>query len=429
MQIDNVVCAFCGCVCDDITVIVEDGRITQAKNACVLGKAWFQGHGHPSNLPVARVDGQPVSLDEGVDVAARLLAGARYPMIYGLSSTSCEAQRQAVALAEVLGGNIDCCTSVCHGPSGMALQGIGEPTCTLGEIKNRADLVIYWGSNPADSHPRHMTRYAVTVKGMFIPRGRKDRTVVLVDVRPTPSVRAADIFLQIRPGKDFEVLWALRALIRGQVIDAASLNGTGITLAQLTDLAERMKHCKFGVLFIGQGLTQSRGKHLNTSAAFLLVRDLNAITKFALMPMRGHGNVTGVDSVMAWQTGFPFGVNFSLGYPRFNPGEFTMVDVLSRGEADAALIVASDPVANLPRPVGQRLAEMPTVALDSHESETTRVARVAFTTATAGIHVEGTVYRMDGIPLHLRKVLPSPYPSDEEVLSRLLARVKELKSC
>jgi formylmethanofuran dehydrogenase subunit B len=429
MQVDNVVCAFCGCVCDDISVTVQDGRITQAKNACVLGKAWFLSHGQPSDRSVALMDGKPASLDEAVDAAARSLTQARYPLVYGLSSTSCEAQRQAVALAEWLGGCIDCCTSVCHGPSGMALQGIGEPTCTLGEVKNRADLIIYWGSNPGESHPRHMARYAVTTKGMFIPRGRKDRFVVLVDVRPTVSARAADLFLQVKPGKDFELLWALRALVKGQAIDEASLADTGLTLAQLTDLAERMKKCRFGVLFMGQGLTQSRGKHLNTSAAFLLTRDLNSITKFALVPMRGHGNVTGVDAVLAWQTGYPFAVNFSLGYPRFNPGEYTVVDVLSRGEADAVLVIASDPVSSLPRWAVKRLSEIPIIALDTHESETTRVARVAFTTATAGISAEGTIYRMDNVPLHLKSVLPSPYPSDEQVLGRILTRVKELKPC
>ena len=273
-----------------------------------------------------------------------------------------------------------------------------------------------------------MARYAVTAKGKFTPHGRKDRTVVLVDVRKTPSARAADIFLRVMPGKDFELLWALRGLVMGKTIDAATLSGTGLTLEQLTDLAGRMKKSRFGVLFVGQGLTQSRGKHMNLAAASLLVRDLSNFTKFALIPMRGHGNVTGVDSVMAWQTGYPFGVNFSLGYPRFNPGEFTMVDVLSRAEADAAMIVASDPMANLPEPVRKRLGEIPMIAIDAHESETTRQARVAFTTATAGIHVAGTMYRMDNIPLSLTKVLPSPYPSDEDVLMGILARVKELKS-
>jgi formylmethanofuran dehydrogenase subunit B len=122
-------------------------------------------------------------------------------------------------------------------------------------------------------------------------------------------------------------------------------------------------------------------------------------------------------------------VNFSLGYPRFNPGEFTVVDVLGREEADAALVVAADPVSSLPAKAVARLARIPTIALDTHESETTRIARVSFTTATAGIHAEGTVYRMDNVPIRLRKVLPSPFPSDEDVLDRLLARVKELKAC
>jgi formylmethanofuran dehydrogenase subunit B len=32
---------FCGCVCDDMELTVEGHEITKAKNACVLGKAWF----------------------------------------------------------------------------------------------------------------------------------------------------------------------------------------------------------------------------------------------------------------------------------------------------------------------------------------------------------------------------------------------------
>lgn len=429
MHVDHVVCTFCGCDCDDIRITIEAERIAQVRNACPLGKAWFLNHSAPSDLPAARIDGNPVSLEQGIDAAARYLAAARYPLIYGLSSTSCEAQRESVALAEALGGCIDCCTSVCHGPSGMALQGVGEPTCTLGEVKNRADLVVYWGANPGESHPRHMARYAVTPKGMFVPQGRKDRTVVVVDVRPTVSVRAADVFLQIKPGRDFEALWALQALVQGQALGKTDAADLGVSLEQLSDLAERMMRCKFGVLFFGQGVTQTRGKHFNTSALFLLVRALHRHTKFALMPMRGHGNVTGVDNVLAWQTGYPFAVNFSLKYPRFGPGEYTAVDVLSREEADAALVVASDPVASLPGKAVRRLKEIPTVALDTHESETTRIARVAFTTATAGIHAEGTIYRMDNVPIRLRPVLASSYLSDEALLRLLGARVKELKAC
>ena len=92
-------------------------------------------------------------------------------------------------------------------------------TCTLGEVKNRADLIIYWGGNPAECHPRHFTKYTLMQKGKFVPNGRKDRTMVLVDIRETPSAKAADIFLQVRPGKDFEVITILRALVKGQPVD------------------------------------------------------------------------------------------------------------------------------------------------------------------------------------------------------------------
>ena len=89
----------------------------------------------------------------------------------------------------------------------------GKVSCTLGEVKNRADLIIYWGGNPAECHPRHFTKYTLTQKGKFVPNGRKDRTMVLVDIRETPSAKAADLFLQVRPARDFEVITTLRALI------------------------------------------------------------------------------------------------------------------------------------------------------------------------------------------------------------------------
>jgi formylmethanofuran dehydrogenase subunit B len=422
----NATCTFCGCVCDDMELTVVGHRITQAKNACVLGKAWFLQH-QIEDRPVALVEGRPVSLEEALERAARILVQARYPVVYGLSDTTCEAQRVAAAIADRIGACLDTTTSVCHGPSGMAFQGVGEVTCSLGEVKNRADLVIFWGSNPAESHPRHWGRYSIMPRGLFVPNGRKDRMVVVVDVRRSKSVPAADLFLQIKPRKDFEALWALRALVKGVPVDPAIEDETGIPLDQLRDLAQRMKQCKFGILFFGMGLSMTRGKHLNVEAALALARDLNEYTRFYAKPMRGHGNVTGADNVVSWTTGYPFGVSLSRGYPRFNPGEFTTADVLARGEADAALIVASDPMANFPQPAREHLARIPYIALDPKETATTRAATVAFTTATYGINVGGTVYRMDDVPIPLRPAFPSPFPSDEEILRRLEQRIRQLQ--
>ena len=426
--VENATCTFCGCVCDDmmLTVDMDEKRITKAKNACVLGRAWFAEHYIEEDAPAAMIDNKPVPVEEAVEEAARTLVNARFPITYGLSDTTCEAQRQAVAISDTIRGNIDTTTSVCHGPSGIALQGVGESTMTLGEVKNRADLVIYWGGNPAESHPRHFGRYAVTAKGMFTPRGKKDRHVVLVDVRRTPSAPAASQFIQVKPGKDFEVLWALRALVKNRSIDPAIEEETGVSLDTMQELVERMKNCRYGVLFFGMGLTMTRGRHFNSGALLALATDLNEYTHFVAKPVRGHGNVTGADNVMSWQTGYPFGVNFSRGFPRFNPGEFTTVDLLSKRDADAALIVATDPASNFPQAAIDHLASIPVVCLDTKATITSKLAHVAFRTCTYGINTAGTVYRMDDVPITLRKAYDSPFPNDEEILTAIKKRVREL---
>jgi len=426
--VENAICTFCGCVCDDIELTVDTDKkcITKATNACQLGRAWFIEH-KIENYPVALIDGKEASLEEAIEEAAQILVNAKFPHIYGLSDTTCEAQKQAVAIADYVNGNIDTTTSVCHGPTGMAFQGIGESTASLGEVKNRADFVMYWGGNPAEAHPRHFQRYAISPKGMHVPNGRDDRTVVMVDVRKTQSAAVADIFLTIKPGSDFELLWAMRALVKGTKLDDSIERRTGIPLETIQDLVERMKKCNFGVVFFGMGLTMTRGRHFNAGALLALVTDLNQFTHFVANPTRGHGNVTGADNVVSWQTGYPFGISFNRGYPRFNPGEFTTSDVLARGEADALCVIASDPAANFSRKAIEHIKKIPVITFDPKPTATSQLARVAFTTATYGINVGGTVYRMDNVALSLRPAFESPYPSDEEVLRAIKERICELR--
>ena len=129
------------------------------RGACHLAEPWFLAQ-NSATPPAAEIDGQPVALEAALDRAAELLKAARSPLIYGLSRSTTEGQRAATALADRIGATIDTTASTGHAPSILALQQVGESTCTLGEVRNRADLVIYWGSDPAETHPRHRERYA-----------------------------------------------------------------------------------------------------------------------------------------------------------------------------------------------------------------------------------------------------------------------------
>lgn len=58
-----------------------------------------------------------------------------------------------------------------------------------------------------------MERYSADPVGMFIPNGRSDRTVVVVDVEPNETSELADILIQKDPERDFEAIWTLRCLV------------------------------------------------------------------------------------------------------------------------------------------------------------------------------------------------------------------------
>jgi len=246
--------------------------------------------------------------------------------------------------------------------------------------------------------------------------------MVVVDVRPTASAKMADHFIQITPGADFEVLTTLRALVQGKEIGAGSVGG--VPLIELQELVKRMKACRYGVFFMGMGLTMSGARDYNVGELFTLVAEMNQYTRFSVMPMRGHGNVAGADQVLTWQSGYPFAVSFARGYPQYSPGEFTAVDGLVREEVDAALILASDPVAHFPKVAGNRLKRIPTIVLDPIMNLTAESAQVFFPTSCYGVDAAGTSYRMDNVPIRLRKVIAPMRPTDEEILGQIIEAIK-----
>jgi formylmethanofuran dehydrogenase subunit B len=455
-------------------LVLQDGSIESVRNGCAISEAKFKNFQRDRILkPLIRKNGELVeaSWKDAIQRCAEILVEAYYPVLYGWSSTSCEAIRKGLELAEEVGGVIDNTATVCHGPSILSIQDRGISSCTLGQLRHRADLVIYWGCDPWSAHPRHIERYTAFSHGRFqasnwrryvkrsyanqlrkriervssfgprpkltaqpptpflrpVSAIRAGRKIVVVDARRTRTAEAADFFLQVRPNTDYEIIQALRMLIRDEDPDVEDV--AGIPIDVIEGLADIMINCELGILFFGVGLTMSMGKLRNIDAALSLVRDLNRRTKFLIMPMRGHFNVTGANVVFTWQTGYPYAVDFTHGYPRYNPGETSAVDILSRGEADAALVIASDPVSNFPKAAVKNLMKIPIIAIDPAETPTTLVADVVLPSTFVGIETEGTAYRMDHVPLPLKKIVNPPQGPlpDEEIIQMILEKVRGLK--
>ena len=165
------------------------------------------------------------------------------------------------------------------------------------------------------------------------------------DPKYSDTAKMSDIWIPFEENGNYE-LNAIRAVLKGKKLKKDVVSG--IPKEDIVNLTEEMKNVQFGALFFGLGLTHTLSKQRNIDIAIGLVQDLNAYTKWVLLPMRGHFNVNGFNIFMAYQMGFPYGVDFSRGYPRYMIGETTTIDLLRQKKTDVFMVNCSRSWCTLP---------------------------------------------------------------------------------
>jgi len=390
--VEHVTCLGCGCACDDITVVVQRGRVAEAQRACALGAAWFGDGRVPDEI---RIRGRAGTLERAIAEAAKLLSDAERPLVYLAGDVSCEVQRDAVAIADRLRGAIDSLAGTAA-PGLLAAQRRGRAGATLGELRQRADLVVFWGVDPGARYPRYGARYAVDPVGLAAPGGRKSRRVIAVDVGDARGPADADGRVTIPAAAELDALGAMRATVQGRFIR------TDAPLGEVVALVHDMTRARYVALVADAEPGPTPSDPDRAEALIALAQALNGPTRCALSTLRGGGNRSGADAVLTWQTGFPFAVDFGRGYPTYRP-HAGAAERLAVRDVDAALVIGAP--ATLPAAVAEGLAGIATVAIGPRASTAAWKPVVAVDTGVAGIHEGGTAFRMDDVPLPLRPAL------------------------
>ncbi len=394
IRVTDVTCLGCGCGCDDITVTVRDGRIIETTPPCPVSRSWFGDGSVP--WAVLRA-GQPATIEDAIRDAADLLrAAAGRVLVYIGPDLSSQAQRNAVMLSDLLRGTVDTSTSDTAAGGLLAAQRRGRATATLGEIRNRGDVLLFWGVDPARGYPRFHSRYAPGPVGTQVAKGRAGRLVISVSIGADKGPPEADLTLALDPKEEIAALSLMRAATSDRLFTeiAAPLQGA-------VDLVAHLARARYAVL-IHDAEPGAEPRHpLRVEGLIALTQALNAGTRAALLSLRAGGNRTGAESVLTWQTGFPFAVDHSRGSPRYTP-EDRGLDRLVRGGFRAALIVGAP---SFPPETVSALRSIDTVTIGPGATRADFAPRVAIDTGVAGIHEGGTAYRMDDVPLSLRPPL------------------------
>ncbi len=310
--------------------------------------------------------------------------------------------------------NVDNSARLCHSPSTAGLKstlGVAATTCSYRDWYE-ADLIVFFGSNPANDQP-------VSMKYLAIAKRRGAR-VVLVNayrepgmmrywVPSTPSsalfgTEIADRSFLVKVGGDLAFLNATAKLLlerrseKREFIETATsgfedfrrslerqpldalIADAGTTREEVAAFAREVAEAERGIFVWSMGITQHKGGG-DTVRAIVnlgLLREFVGRPGTGMMPIRGHSGVQGGAEMGAYATAFPGGLpihaesaqRFSglWGFPvPAQPGLTTVeyLEAARRGELDGLYAIGGNFLETMPRPL-ETEAALATIPLRIH---------------------------------------------------------------
>jgi len=291
---------------------------------------------------------EPITWDAAFALIANKLNGLSSPneaAFYTSGRASNEAAFIYQLFVRAFGtNNLPDCSNMCHESTGLAMGetlGVGKSTIAYDDFE-KADLIIIMGQNPGTNHPRMLTAL----------EDAKRNGAKIVAVNPLPEAglmryknpqtargiagrgtQIADQFLQIRLGGDMALLQAVskrvldaEAANPGTVLDreflekcavglpefvehladldeAAVAEATGLSAAEIDELADRYLHSDRVIITWAMGLTQQKKAvaTIREVVNLLLLRGNIGKPGAGASPIRGHSNVQGDRTMGIWE--------------------------------------------------------------------------------------------------------------------------------
>ncbi|MEM1578293.1 MAG: formylmethanofuran dehydrogenase subunit B [Archaeoglobaceae archaeon] len=393
-----MICTACSCLCDDIEI--RNGEIL---NACERGCRHLSRFKEKRARPI--VDRKEVDVDKAIEATIEILKTSKSPAIYGLDTSTVEAQKVAIKIAEKLNCYIDDNSSFCLGEFVEAILKKEVKTSTLDEVRDRAYVLIYWGANPYHSLPRHMSRYTYYPRGAKRNRGYdEDRYLVVVDIRKTETAKLAKKNAKfIKVENDLELVDSFIKSLEGKVskYDTASI-------------LREMKKSDFNAVFGGLGLKY--GLKGNLKMFTEMMRRVNEVVPLFFLPAGFHSNMRGFNETLFEKVEAVNKFSFA---ERKSSAAFAFTELIKNQKIDSAVIVGTNPISSLPFEVSKNLLKIKKVVIDPFMTETAKNADIFIPTAFSGIETQGEMVRSDGVRVKLSPIFKSEI-DDVYVLKKIL---------
>ena len=372
----------------------------------------------PQRLPTSHGEASAAN-STPIRRAAELLAKAKAPLFFGLDDASLNAQRTALRLAERLGAFLDTPLSLVHGEGGWAFYDVGEATCTLGELRLRADHVLLWGCQLEQTHPRFIERF-LQKEGVQIASVRGAQTEDYHSAgssNAVPPLKFPEV--QLAPQQRIAGLQIMLALQQGQKInDETAVAHTSQPTTYWQALLDFLREGAYSAVVFDTHALPSKFRRLEQQFVFELVRKLQDGGRCVAFELGAAGNLAGATQLLTWSTGYPYALSFANSQPFHAPPETCAKSLLERGACDVAVLVGTRRISQLGAAAIAALNQMPCIVIGCADVQSL-APTIQIASSPLAWYEPSTVFRMDGLALPITKRLNCDDPSLESILDEI----------
>jgi len=409
----DIVCPFCSLLCDDLSIRNSSEKLSLERHGCPKAVKGFERNERKVR---PAIHGESVELEVALEHAASILKTSAQPLFAGCS-TDVEGSRELLALAEKSGAIVD----HAHGEGMMSntlvLQSQGWITTTLAELKNRADLVIFIGTDAVTQYPRFFERLIWDQASLAgLKRNARDIVYIGEDLNSKAGVSPKGKRPSVLkcPEKEInETVSVIHALYKGLEVQANVIPAR--RLSALKKIVERIKTAKYGVIVWDASEFSATDGDAIIQSISSLIKEINQQSRFAGLSLGGNNGGLSFINVCAWQTGYPSRVNYNQGYPAYDPHANTTKKNLKNKSVDSLLWLSSfDNNLTAPR------TEIPTIVISKPSRKYAKEAEVYIPIGTPGIDHSGNLIRTDSaVTLPLKKLRKLGLSSGSEILKKI----------
>ncbi len=403
---------FCGTLPDDLKVEVSNNELKVINTSCPITTAGFERKLPKNSNP--QINGKNVDIDQAIAKAASLIKKSSCTLFGGLG-TDVSGNRNILRTADKVGGVVDHMLGDGILRNVLAMSDRGWVMTTLTEIKNRADLIVFVGTD-ATEHSRFHERVIWNKDAMFVKPSEREIVYLGKKLNTKPGISPSGrkpFTIPCDIDQLPSVINTLHALIEGHSLQAKKSGGA--TIANLQKLADKIDAANYPVFVWSPPKLGFDNAELAVGAISDIVRKLTATKRAAGFSLGGGEGAATAIAVSTWQTGYPLRVSFAKGHPEYNPTRFSISEMLSSGQADTLVWISTISSNKLPPET-----DIPTIVIGEPGMKLKTTPDVFIPAGTPGIDHKGLMVRVDAVvSLSLKKLRDVGLPSVAHIFDKI----------